>query len=121
MEEYEKLYQDFIKGYASGITTSENVGELVAKLAGFYPTYNLVKTKAERVFAMISRDEVLKTDDVTGKAVSATKAETIADASPEATTFKEARMHIENLDVLIQSAKSLQRGLIQEMSYAGNQ
>jgi hypothetical protein len=115
MEEYEKIYHDFMKNYSSGITTGEMVGELVARLAGYYPHYNAAMVKAERGFALTSRDEVLKTDEATGKPISSTKADTIANASPEATAFKNARVHVQNLEMLIQSAKSLQRGLLQEM------
>lgn len=117
--QYEKLYSDFIKSYASGTTTGEQVGELVSKLAGFYPNFNFAMVKAERAYAMVSRDEVLKTDEATGKSISSTKAQTIADASVEATAYKMARSHVQNLEVLIQSAKSLQRGLLQEMAQAG--
>jgi len=117
-EPYEILYTEFMKNYSLGATTGENVGELVAKLAGFYPHYNALMVRAERSFALISRDEVCKTDETTGKAISSTKAETIADASVEATAFKQARMHVQNLEMLIQSAKSLQRGLIQEMAHS---
>ena len=119
MEPYEKLYAEFMSGYVSGVTTGEGVGELVARLAGFYPNYNAAMAKAERSYALISRDEVLKTDETTGKAMSSAKAETIAAASPEATAFKQARVHVQNLEMLIQSAKALQRGLIQEMSHSG--
>lgn len=118
MSDYEQLYSDFIKNYSLGATTGEQVGELVARLASFYPNYNAEMSRAERAFALVSRDEILKTDETTGKAVSATKAETIAEASAEATAYKTARMHIQNLEVLIQSAKSLQRGLLQEMSHS---
>jgi len=118
MEEYEEIYANFMKNYSLGATTGEMVGELVAKLAGYYPNYNSLMVKAERGFALISRDEVLKTDETTGKAISSAKAETLANASIEATAFKQARMHIQNLEMLIQSAKALQRGLIQEMSHA---
>lgn len=118
MQDYETLYSEFIKNYAANATTGEQVGELVARLAGYYPNYNAAKVKAERAYALTCRDEVLKTDEATGKAVSSAKAETIANASAEATAFKTARMHVENLEMLIQSAKSLQRGLIQEMAHA---
>jgi len=118
MQDYEQLYADFIKNYALNVTTGEQVGELVARLAGFYPSYNASLARAERAYALVCRDEVLKTDDVTGKATSSAKAETIANASAEATAFKTAKMHITNLEVLIQSAKSLQRGLLQEMSHS---
>lgn len=121
MEEYEQKYQQFIKDYEAGVTTGEQVGELVARLAGYYPNLNLAKNKTERAYALISRDEVLKTDELTGKPVSSAKAQTLADASSEATAFKLARTHVENLELLIQSAKSLQRGLLQEMVHAGLQ
>ena len=119
MEQYEILYSEFMKNYALGATSGEQVGELVAKLAGFYPNYNLAMAKAERIFALISRDEVLKTDETTGKAISSAKAETVANASNEASAFKLARVHVQNLEMLIQSAKSLQKGLLQEMLHAG--
>ena len=118
-QDYETLYSDFMKSYASGATTGEQVGELVARLAGFYPNYNALMVQAERAYALLSRDEVLKTDETTGKAISSAKAETIANASNEAGAFKRARMHVENLEMLIQSVKSLQRGLLQEMAQSG--
>ena len=117
-EEYEKIYSDFMTSYSSGAVTSEQAGELVARLAGYFPNYNAAKIKAERSYALTLRDEILKTDERSGKPVSATMAETVAAASVEASTYKQARMHIENLEMLIQSAKSLQRGLIQEMSHS---
>jgi inorganic triphosphatase YgiF len=117
-EPYEALYESFMKDYKTGIITSENVGELVARLAGYYPNYNAHLVKAERGYALVSRDEVLKTDETTGKPISSAKADTLANASVEATAFKTARMHIQNLEMLIQSAKALQRGLIQEMNHS---
>ena len=118
-EPYEVLYEGFMKDYSRGVTTSEMVGELVAQLAGYYPNYNASLVTAERGYALTCRDEVMKTDESTGKPISSVKADTIANASIEATAYKTARMHIQNLEMLIQSAKALQRGLIQEMSHAG--
>jgi hypothetical protein len=56
MEPYEKLYSDFMKDYALGVTTGEQVGELVARLAGYYPNYNSLMAKAERAYALTCRD-----------------------------------------------------------------
>ena len=120
-EPYEALYSEFMKSYASGTTTGEQVGELVARLAGYYPHYNAAMVKADRSYALVSRDEVLKTDETTGKAISSAKAETLAAASSDAFAFKQARCHVENLEMLIQSAKALQRGLIQEMAHSNLQ
>jgi len=112
MEPYEQLYSEFMRNYATNAATGEQVGELIAKLAGYYPNYNMAMCKAERAFSLVFRDEILSTDESTGKPISATKAETIADASDEATAFKRARVHVQNLEMLIQSAKSLQKGLL---------
>lgn len=120
-EEYEKIYNEFLTNYSLGVTTGEQAGALVAKLAGYYPNYISSLVKAERNYSLLCRDEILKSDDMTGKAVSAVKAEKMAEASDEAFAYKIAKSHVTNLEMLIQSMKSLQRGLIQEMSYAGNQ
>jgi len=114
-ETYEILFAEFMKDYASGTISGENVGELIAKLAGYYPNYNADLVKAERSYALITRDEIMKTDPLTGKAISATKADTLASASSEAAIYKKAKSHMQNLDMLIQSAKYLQKGLLQEM------
>lgn len=107
-----------MQNYSASSSTGEQVGELIAKLAGYYPNYNMAMSKAERAFSLRYRDEIVATDESTGKAISATKAETIANASDEATVFKRARVHVQNLEMLIQSAKSLQRGLMQEMMHS---
>lgn len=114
--EYINLYNDFIKSYASGTTTGGQAGELVMRLASFYPAYNQSLVNAERAFALLSKDEISKSDDMTGKAVSASKSEIISLASDESFAYKKAKMHIQNIEILIQSIKALQRGLMQEMS-----
>lgn len=119
MEQYEQVYADFMQGLGSGSITAQEVGALVAKLAGYYPNYNAAMVAAERGYALICRDEVCKTDETTGKPISSAKAETIANAGIEASAYKKARMHVQNLEMLIQSAKTLQRGLMQEMGMAG--
>lgn len=111
MEKYQEIYNEFIEKYNRVEVTPSNVGEIIARLAGIYPNYNMTMTKAERAFALVSRDEVLKTDEATGKVVSATKAETIAQASIEATAYKNARAHVQNIEMLIGSLKFLQKSL----------
>jgi len=118
MEPYQELYSEFMKTYGSGSITGEEVGGLVAKLAGYYPTYNLALAMAERNYAKVAKEEIIKTDEATGKAISAAKAEILSSASDECFDYKKAKAHIANLEMLIQSAKSLQRGLLQEMMHS---
>lgn len=117
-EPYQEVYDNFMEEYAAGAVSGEQVGGLVARLAGFYPNYNTAMINADVSYSLITRDEIMKTDEVTGKAITATKAETIAKASREAHLYKRARGHVQNLDMLIQCAKSLQRGLINEMMHS---
>jgi hypothetical protein len=119
-EEYQALYAEFIRGYQTGSVTGEQVGELIVRLAGYYPYFNQQMVSAERAFAMIARDNMMQTDDTTGKSISAVKAQTFSDATDEAYAYKVAKTHIENLEMLIQSAKALQRGLLQEAVHANN-
>lgn len=119
MEKYQEIYDTFIAKYNRAEVTPSEVGEVLARIAGVFPNYNMAAIKAERSFALISRDEVLKTDESTGKAVSATKAETIAQASTEATAFKTARGHVQNIEMLIGSLKFLQKSLEVEFLNSG--
>jgi len=111
MEIYQTLYNEFLSKYNKTETTPSEAGEILARLAGIYPNYNLTMIAAEKAFSVVSRDEVCKTDDSTGKAISSTKAQTIADASQEAFDFKTARAHVQNLEMIIGSLKFLQKSL----------
>lgn len=116
--DYQKLYDDFIVKYNKTETTPAEAGELLVRIAGLFPNYNMSMIKAERAFAKVHKDVALETDDATGKAISSTKAEVIADASPEATTFKEARGHVQNIEMLIGALKFLQKSL--EVEYVNS-
>ena len=119
METYETLYQEFISKYNKSETSPSEVGEVLVRIAGIFPSYNMAMIKAERAFAFVSKDEILKTEESTGKSVSAVKAETLADASPEAYAFKQARGHVANIELLIGSLKFLQKSLEVEYLNSG--
>lgn len=119
MEKYQELYNDFITKYNKIETTPSEVGETLARLAGIYSNYNMTKIAAEKAFARVCKDEVLKTDDQTGKAISSSKAQTLADASQEASDFKTARGHVENLEMQIGVLKFLQKSLEVEYLNSG--
>ena len=110
-EPYQELYDDFIEKYNKVETTPSEVGEVLVRIAGFFSNYNMAMSKAERKYAMVSKEEVCSSDPLTGKPISASKAETIANASEEATEFKTARVHVQNIETLIGSLKFLQKAL----------
>ena len=111
MEPYQKNFDEFMSKYSRSETTPSEVGEVLTRIAGLYPNYNLAMVKAERAYSLISKSEVEKTDENTGKAVTSTKAETLAEASNEAFLYKQARAHVQNIELLIGSLKFLQKGL----------
>lgn len=111
MEKYQELYEEFISGYNRGETSPSEVGEVLARIAGLYPNYNLAMIRAERAFSFVRKNTVESTDEQTGKAMSSAKADTLADASTEAFDFKIARGHVSNIETLIGSLKFLQKSL----------
>lgn len=111
MEQYQILYNEFLSKYNKTETTPSEVGEILVRLAGVYPNYNMTKIASEKSYAKICKDEVTKTDDQTGKAISSSKAQTLADASQEAFDFKTSRGHVENLEMMIGVLKFLQKAL----------
>lgn len=115
-EQYQKNYDDFMKNYILGAVSGEQVGEMIARLAGFFPTYSINTVKAERAFSLISKENVLQNDEQTGKPISSAKAETLSLATEEAYKFKLEKAHMENLEVLIGALKFLQKGILTEYS-----
>ena len=113
-EKYQELYDDFMSSYNTGSINPEQVGEIIARLAGYYTNYNLNSVREERLYSIISKENILQNDEQTGKPISAAKAEILSAASSEAYNFKIAKAHVSNLETLIGSLKFLQRGLLQE-------
>ena|SRR3990167_23188 len=118
MEKYQELYDAFIAKYNRTETSPSEVGEVLARIAGLFPNYNLSMIKAERIFAIVHKDTAESTDESTGKSMSSSKAEVIADASPEASAFKIARGHVTNIEMLIGTLKFLQKSL--EVEYVNS-
>ncbi|HEA46433.1 MAG TPA: hypothetical protein ENH99_01490 [Candidatus Pacearchaeota archaeon] len=116
--DYQELFDDFIQKYNKSETSPSEAGEILVRIAGLFPNYNEAMIKAERAYALVCRDEVLKTDEISGKAISSVKAETLANASVEATAFKKARGHVANIEMLIGSLKFLQKSL--EVEYVNS-
>lgn len=113
-EQYQKLYNDFMNNYTLGAVSGEQVGEIIARLAGSFPNYNNSAVYAEKTFAIVSKENALLTDEQTGKPISSAKAEVLSNATEEAFKFKIARAHVQNIEMLIGSLKFLQKGLLTE-------
>lgn len=113
-EQYQKIYEDFIKDYTLGAVSGEQVGLIIAKLANIFSNYNLEVVSAERAFAAVAKENVLQNDEQTGKPISSAKADTISAATNEAHQLKLKKAHVLNLETFIAALKFLQKGLLTE-------
>lgn len=115
-EQYQILYNDFMTSYTLGAVSGEQVGLIIAQLAGVFSNYNLMSVQAERVFSVVAKENANLTDEATGKNISSAKAEVLSAATNEAFLFKQSKAHVTNLEVLIGALKFLQKGLLQEFN-----
>ena len=111
MEKYQEIYGEFMKKYNKSETSPSEVGEILARIAGYFPSYNMTMINIERDFSIVHKGIAEGTDEATGKAISSVKAGIIADASTEAFDFKTAKGHVQNIEMLIGVLKFLQKSL----------
>lgn len=114
-------YTKFIKDYATGQVTGEEVGEVVVRMAQYFAEHNLRRVLTERAYALVMRDAEAKVDEATGKQLSSVKAKSIAEASDEAYEAEQAKAHVANIEQFINALKALQKGVLNEFSHMGNQ
>lgn len=112
--EYEEFQKNFKKTEISG----EEVGELIMHMAGYFARYNVRMSDALRAFSIVKAGFQNQADVATGKPMSTSKAEILADATPEATTYELARIHVQNLEQYLNSLKALQKGVMMEFSHS---
>ena len=97
--------------YKKSETAPSEAGETLMRISGIFPNYNSEMIVAEHAFALVHKTIAEGTDEATGKSISSSKAEVVADASPEAFEFKKARGHVVSIEAQIGALKFLQRSL----------
>jgi hypothetical protein len=117
---YIKEYTDFIKNYAAGQVTGEEVGEIVVRMAQYFAEHNLKLVLAQRALALVAKEAEAKVDESTGKQISSAKAQSIIEATDEAFEASQAKAHVQNVEQFINALKALQRGVLNEFSHMGN-
>lgn len=116
--EYQKLYNEFLSSFKQGTVSGEAVGEIIVRMASHYADLNIAMVIAENKLSLVAKDIEMKTDDISGKPISSTKAKVIADATPECHAFNIARAHLQNAEMFVQSLKSLQKGILNEYTHS---
>lgn len=113
-------YSEFIDNYKAGEVSGEQVGEKIARFASYFAMHNMEYAAAEFERSKVAAVNESKVDD-NGKQLSSTKAQVLTDATPEAATYRKAKVHVQNIEMMINALKSLQKGLLNEYSHMGNQ
>lgn len=108
--EYEKFQNDFHIAQISG----EEIGVAIMHMATYFARYNLKLGEAIRKFSAVKANFQNQVDPTTGKSMSSSKAELLADDTPEAYEYEMARIHINNIQEFINALKALQRGILNE-------
>lgn len=113
---YAQEFSDFMDDFRLKEISGEEVGLMVAKMANHFARYNLMLVRANKLNSHAARD-IYSQVDSNGKEISASKAKIIAEATDEANMFEEAKAHVQNLEQIINSLKSLQKGVLLEYSH----
>lgn len=116
-EAYQLEYKKFIDGYSRSEVSGEEVGEVIARLAQYFSVYNMRMVADDRRLSLVARDIESRADEG-GKPISSTKAKVFVDATDEAHAYRTSRAHLQNVEQMINSLKSLQKGVINEYAHS---
>lgn len=115
--DYIDEYENFMLNFRHKEISGAEVGEMVAKMAGYFTIYNLKTIRALKIYSKVICEIQSQQDIVTGKTISSTKAEILASATPEAHVYEEAKAHTQNLEHMINGLKAVQRGVLQDYGH----
>lgn len=120
METYKIEYEAFLATYAKGQTNGEDVGAVIARMAQYYTELNIAYGKALMAYNVAARTIEESSDDETGKPISSSKAKVVAAATPQSEDLITVKVHLENIEQILNALKSLQRGIMFEMNATGH-
>lgn len=115
--EYLIEYDKFITSYKRSEVSGEEVGEVIARLAQYFAQYNLMMVGFDRKLSLVAKDIESRADD-SGKTISSSKAQIFTAATTEANDYRTARAHLQNVEQMINSLKSLQKGVLNEYAFS---
>lgn len=112
--EYIEQYVEFEENFKKTEVSAEEVGELIMRMTTHYIRYNVKFGEALRKFSEVKAEYQTQLDPQTSKPMSTAKAETLAEATPEAAEYQMTKIHVTNIQEIINSMKSLQRAISNE-------
>lgn len=108
-------YKTFLDAYKQGLTNGEQVGEVIARMTNYFAIANSKYGEALIAYNAIA-SSIEQTTDANGKSISSAKAKILASDTPESATLIRAKINIESIQEIINSLKSLQKGILFEQN-----
>ena len=118
-QQYQIEYADFLKKYKKGVTSGEDVGEVISRMAQYFSTKNISVGIKDAALNKRATEIVNSFDDNTGKPISVSKADVLVKSTPEYEALAKEKVHLQNIEQFINALKYLQKGLLQEYSHLG--
>lgn len=115
---YQKDYDEFISGYQKGTVDGEDAGHIIANMAQYFCDLNASCYEADKNLNKAMAQMMLSVDD-SGKPISVAKADLMIKDTDEYRTWATAKMHLQNIDQIINALKYLQKGILQEYGHMG--
>jgi len=109
-------YSSFEGKFKKTEVSAEEVGELIMHMTGHFIRYNVRFAESLRAFSAVKAKFQNQVDPLSGKAMSTSKAEILADDTTEAAIYQMAKIHVNNIQEILNSMKSLQKAIMQEYS-----
>ena len=121
MEDYQNEFKEFIEKLNKdvGAVDPSEVGVMISRMVQYFCDYNSMKTVSSNRLRQASTPIILGNDD-NGKPISMAKAQFIIDALPESEDHSIKKMHLENLEQIVNGLKSTLKGLSNEYNHMGN-
>jgi len=115
--DYIEDYEAFMAILKGAEVAGSQVGEWVVKMAAHFAIYNVRKAHSIEALSKVKSAFQSNPDPSTGKPISAAKANTLSDATPEAATYEMNKIHVENIEQYINALKSFQKGILIEYTH----
>ena len=116
---FESEYQNFINNYKKTAVSSEDIGLLISRLAQYYADANNTLVSKEEKLNRKYAELANSTDESTMKAISMAKCDIIIKDSDVYREAAIAKADLQNIEVYINSLKTLQRGILAEQQMSG--
>lgn len=114
--EYLNEYKEFMSSFQKGVTTGEDVGILIARMAQYYADANFRFASTMVTYNKVAA-EISNSTEESGKPLTVAKANTMAEATIQFENYLNEKVNIANIEQIINALKALQKGILNEYSH----